>query len=1006
MITLFHLVSDPDTLPDLPAVREFRQHAGGMAPPKTRVAVLAFDKLDVEKGMEVRGPDGKTRWLRHPWSVLAFQIAGADGLRLLHAEGKDTERESPPAENLVRELLEWPQKQGLATLVLMDEVLMYAREKIGLEPAWRHRIQDFFQYLTQAATKVDRTCVVASLLATDPRKSDELGKEIAQELYAIFRREKEEGVLPVEKQDVAEVLRRRFFTPASIADREAFRSHVVSALDGIQALDEWTQKNRKKEEDRYLASYPFHPELIEAFYAKWTQLEGFQRTRGVLRTFALALRDSEQWDASPLVTANVLLNSPGKPGLSEAGRELTAVARYEEYEGKQQDWAGILEGELNKARDVQEDFAALKGREIEQAVMATFLHSQPVGQRALTRELIVLLGATKPDRIELEKALLRWTEVSWFLDEAATVSDVTPGVRDLPKSWRLGTKPNLKQMHSQAIARVSPDLVEMSLREAIGKAQQLSRGANAAGTRVHNLPQRPRDVEDDGEFHYLILGPSAACEAGKPSAEARRFLEETTGPDRPRVYRNAVLAVAPVKDGLELLRNRLREHLAWQEVEALPEAKSFDDNRKALLSGYVRAAREKIPEAVVQAYNIVVTVSAKGEIEAFRLTVGGDPLFETVRKDKRSRIQESAISPEALLPDGPYNLWRTGETSRRASDLVRAFAQFPHLPKMLRQKDIVDTLALGCEQGYFVLRVPRPDKTVRTVWRERPSDADLKERDLEVVLPESAELTALQPAALAPGALPGLWGADGSSVTVGQAIQFFDGKHVSKVLREGYEEAFPIPKAPRQVIEQAIEEAVESGVLWLISGPASVYKEPVPLGVLTDAAALHPRPADIPATAVLPQNLRAAWAKEISTGAAISSALSIAAGKPLPWSVVVQAIDSAVRSRLLERAEDSGPWPCDWTGAANIRLRIPKEAPPPPPPPPPTTPTHKYAEATLEPSEIQDLADGLGDIKKAAAGVDLKFVVRIELPDGTVEPQFITTLNDVLAKVSVKLKLE
>ena len=48
------------------------------------------------------------------------------------------------------------------------------------------------------------------------RKSDELGKELARELYQIFRREKEQSVEPVTKEDVAEVLRRRFFTPKSL----------------------------------------------------------------------------------------------------------------------------------------------------------------------------------------------------------------------------------------------------------------------------------------------------------------------------------------------------------------------------------------------------------------------------------------------------------------------------------------------------------------------------------------------------------------------------------------------------------------------------------------------------------------------------------------------------------------------------------------------------------------------------------------------------------------------
>ncbi|MFW0859479.1 MAG: DUF499 domain-containing protein [Dehalococcoidia bacterium] len=1007
LITLYHLVNDPEHLPNLPAIQEFRQHAGGIAPPRARVAVLAFDKLDVEKGMEAHSPAGETRWLRQPWSVLAFQLAGSEGLRLLHAEEQDQERESAPAENLLRKLLALPAKDNLATLVLIDEVLTYARMKIGRDPHWRHHLQGFFQYLTQAVTKVDRACVVASLLATDPRKSDELGKEIAQELYAIFRREREEGVQPVEKQDVAEILRRRFFKPDSIRHREAFRQHVVAALDGIQGLDEWTKKNRKAEEERYLAGYPFHPDLTEVLYTKWTQLEGFQRTRGVLRTFAMALRDAEKWDTAPLAAVNVLLNGPGRAGLSEASRELASVVTSEEYEGKRQDWTPILEDELEKARNIQQELPALKGRELEQAVMATFLHSQPIGQKALTRELLILLGAAKPDRIELEKGLRRWTEVSWFLDEAAMAEAGKGGVevRELPKTWRLGTKPNLTQMHSQAVTRVPPNLVEIKLGEFISKEKRLTAGGSQTGARVHNLPQRPRDVEDDGEFHYVVLGPGAASEAGKPSAEARRFIKETTSPDRPRTYQNAILLLCPSRDGLQLLRDRVRDYLGWEEVNNLPETKAFDELRKALLKGYTEEARRKIPDAVVQAYTIVVTVSVKGEIEAFRVTPGGEPLFETIKNDKRSRIQESAISPEALLPGGPYNLWRAGETSRRASDLVRAFAQFPHLPKMLRRRDVVDTLAMGVAQGHFVLRLTRPDKSVRTIWRSQPDGVDLQERDLEVVLPEAAELSGMDSSLLAPGVLPDLWPQDSPSITVGELIQFFDGKHVSRVQREGYEEAFPVPKAVREVVEQASYEAVKAGVVWLISGTASIFREEIPPGLLSDAAALNPPPSEIPATALLPQNLPAAWSRSVTTAAAISQALSAVHGKPLPWPVVRTAIEGAIRGRLLELTTDSGPWPCDWTGATKVRLQVPEEAPPLQPPLP--IERRKCAEAELEPAELQDIVDGLSDVLKAGAGLNLRFVLRLELGDGVqTAAEQIARLNEILTQLCAKLRFE
>src|SRR5258708_33026769 len=107
---------------------------------------------------------------------------------------------------------------------------MCVGEKVGLEPAWRGRLRDFFQYRTQAATKVTTCAIVASLLATDPLKSDTLGRELTQELYAIFRREREQGVQPVLKENEAQVLRRRCFTPEPVHQRRTVPSSPRHAL--------------------------------------------------------------------------------------------------------------------------------------------------------------------------------------------------------------------------------------------------------------------------------------------------------------------------------------------------------------------------------------------------------------------------------------------------------------------------------------------------------------------------------------------------------------------------------------------------------------------------------------------------------------------------------------------------------------------------------------------------------------------------------------------------------
>jgi len=981
LITLFHLVNDPGNLPDLPAIHEFTQ-AIGETPPQARVAGLCFDKLDVEKGMEVRGPDGKTRRLKQPWSVLAYQIAGEEGLKVLHADGKAEERETAPAESTLMELLELPLKEDLGILVLMDEVLMFARGKIDQDRNWGDRLVNFFQGLTQAATKVDRCCIVASLLATDPRKSDQLGRQILGDLYDIFRREKEEGVEPVVKEDVAEVLRRRFFTPESLLDREAFRQHVIAALKGIQAIDEQTAKSGSAAEERFLKSYPFHPDLTEVLYAKWTQMHGFQRTRGVLRTFALALREAEKWDQNPLVGSAVLLDAPGREDLSEAMRELVTVADTEEREGRKQAWTPILVGELERAREIQSESVGLKSREAEQAVVATFLHSQPIGQTAKTRDLVVLLGPTRPDKIELEKGLIRWSRTSYWLDDIHATSEED----ELPGTWRLGSRPNLNQMHAVAASHISDDIVKARLIDEIGKVKKLTAGASGAGVSVHTLPAKIDDVKDDGQFHYAILGPNAACDSGKPSALAKRYLDENTGPDNPRVYRNAVILVVPSKDGLELAQARVREFLAWEQVKTnLKEQESegaVDVARLQTLAISIDKAKGRVPSAIREAYSTVVTVNDKNQVHAFKIKVSADEHFATIKQDSRSRIQDTAITADALLPGGPYDLWQPGETSRRVKDLSGAFAQLPHLPKMLKAEAILDTLVDGCQQGTFVLKLTRPDGSSRTWWYSKPDDNAMADPALELVLPEAAELGEIAAELLAPERLSELW--PGDEITAQAVADYFNGSNVVQVEKDGYKEPLQIPKAGQEVVDEAISEAVAAGVVWLRSGPASVLGEPIPAGVLAPAARLRKPPAMIAAAEILPENLPGAWQDDETNALSIATALSQKGGETLPWKTVKDVIGATLQGRFVEMIDGSGQWPCEFHAAQSIKIKVSSGGGGGAGGPGGSPPKVLVASAELEPSEIQDLGDAMPKLLeiKAKTNVPVKFHVRVELGDG------------------------
>ena len=941
--------------------------------------------------------------LKHPWSILAFQLAGADGLKLIHADGKDAERDTPPAEPLVVELLSKPQQDDLSTLVLLDEVLMYIRAQVEAASDSRGRLISFFQYLTQAVVKVDRCAMVASLLASDPRKHDAFGNELLRDVSEVFGRQMEEDASPVSKEDVAEVLRRRFFKPESISDPSAFRPHVTSVVSSIAALDEQTQKERGSAEDRYLSSYPFHPDLSDIFYTRWTQLDGFQRTRGILRTFAIALRDAEKWDTSPLVGPNVFLNEPEKNDLAEAASELASFASVDTDTGKHQEWRPILEGELAKARTIQSETTGLSHREMEQAVVAVFLSSQPIGHKALTQELMVLIGAAKPDKIELEKALRRWTELSWFLDEVEVSTGSGDEGGQLPKAWRLGNRPNLRQMHHDACTtRVSPPLVESQIITAIGNLKALTSGASAAGAKVHNLPERPRDIADDGEFHYAVLSPQAASESGKPSTEAKRFIDETTAPDRPRVHRNAVVLAVPSREGLDAARRRAREYLGWEEVRDQLKNQPIDPIREQMLINETEAARKHIPGAIRQAYSLVVTVNESNDIHAFKVVVTDAPLFTTIKADPRARIQETAISSEAMMPGGPYDLWREGEDSRRVKDLVGAFAQFPKLPKMLRQKEILDTVVQGVQQGIWVARVVRPDRTARTFWRTAIDEPALKDSGLEVLLPEAATLSDLAPDLLEYQKLPELWSA--AEISVQDVYDYFAGGHTVSVPREGYEEMLSIPKCEPADVETAISQAVEQGLVWLTSGPASILKEPVPAGVLSAAAILRPPPERIDVDELMAKSIPDAWKDSKTNALAIATALSTKRGVNLPWPTVQTALEDGIRARWIELSNDSAAWPCDLAGAQQVILQVPSTVREEPSEPKPQG--LLMAEDVLEANGIQDLADQIPDITKAAVGNTLKFNIRMEFGgETTPDPGAVEKINELLAEVSDKLKL-
>ncbi|MCG3212549.1 MAG: hypothetical protein FOGNACKC_06219 [Anaerolineae bacterium] len=886
LISLLHLAERGRDFAQQRTVAEFAAFAGLSQLPQARVALLPCDKFDVKEGLEVYGPTGDKRRVKTLWGALAYQLAGDAGYARLKGHDDDF---TVPAEPILVDLLKAPQADGLGSLVLVDEAVWYYRALVNDSPKMLGTIKDFYQVLTQAAAKVNRAALVAALIASRVEARDTTGTQCLEALHDVFQRVAE-PIEPVVSDDVAEVLRRRLFE--SVAGPTERQSAIDGVMAAMQRLPVRDAQRDQAAYNRWRDSYPFHPDLIGVLYQKWTQLGRFQRTRGALRLLASALRESDGQDPVPVIGPGALLPYTQVNGISPALNELIEVC---DEGGK---WKPILLGELERVREIQAGLPHLKQRELEQAVVATFLHSQPAGQRAAQTDLLALLVHPAIDAASQEEGLGKWRGRSWFLV-------------DNPDVWQLGINPNLTSMHLQAMDWISEPDIEDELARRIKAVRNLT--AADSGVEVHTLPESYRAVSDDTTLRYVILGPKYAVEPGKPLPVAvEDYFNKKTDAPNSRIYRNNLLVLLPEVSRLAALREQVRRWLGWQRLEQPDTIKLLTDNQRKQLEQKKKEATNGLPEAMVGAYNILAAVNEQGQVEA--QTLRADPAmpgtpFERIKfmLTEEERLLTTTLDPDLILPGSYLNLWGEGQTTRKVSDLMTAFGQFPRLPRLLRPDAMYDTLQRGVEAGALVLRLPRSDGSVRTWWRIAPDSDTLRHTEMEVQPLPLAELRYLNVELLAPDRLPGLWPAGGQFLTIGILRAYFDGKQAPRL-------------AAGAVVDDAVKQAVLRGQL-MARVPAlgiSVFREE--LLELGDTVELWPAPAAISAANLTPQAQPDAWQNGEASLSAVVSGLEAQRGYALPWALVRDAVDEALRLRLFELA--GGAWPCSPAAMAEVKFRL------------------------------------------------------------------------------------
>ncbi|MGQ9554502.1 MAG: ATP-binding protein [Anaerolineae bacterium] len=648
LVALYHLLQNPNDLSEADVVREVLQRSGARALPETRV--VSFDGT-------VADPLGRT-----PWGELAFQLGRYEVL-----QEHDRQRRTPGKE-LLHSLLE-----GGPTLILMDEIAEYAVKARDFQD----QVMAFFQELTETVKVAPNCALVVTLPSSAPYGEE--GERALDQLQRIFGR-LEAIYAPVEGAEVFEVIRRRLFEGTG------------DAREGQMVAEEYWQMYQRLGEDapgeardpayreRLRLAYPFHPQVIDLLYERWSTFPTFQRTRGVLRLLANVVADlyGRQHPAALIQTAHLNLANP------DIRRELLKHVGNA-YEGVIA--ADIVDSNA-KAQRIDREMGSEYARFGVASGLATaiFFGSFSGGERRginAANLRLALLQESIPPAI-VGDALQRLENELWYLHLEGGL-------------YQFRSQPNLNRVMLER---------EEAIKEAQSAEAIQARLRSLAGSemRVTLFPEAPGDIPDTRELKLAVLGGEHPGRSPATTHFAEELLNRTGSAFR--VYRNTLLLLAPDAEAFGALRQQVRRFLALkgiQEDQTLQQTLSPAD--RETVASKLRDAEGAIEFQLRSAYRHLAKAGADS-IQWWDMglpTVGERGSLAKRARDylKSQDILLERIKPEHIVTKTLAN----GEEGKSLGDIYDAFLRYPHLP-LLESEDVLHrALVQGAREGTFGVQV-------------------------------------------------------------------------------------------------------------------------------------------------------------------------------------------------------------------------------------------------------------------------------------------------------------
>lgn len=684
MLAVWHLATRQVGLSELPGVPTLIEKVGLMDVPRARVAVI--DGTAHSPGQAWK--HGRVG-IKTLWGELAWQLGGSEGFALVkEADATGTS----PGKEVLREVLE----AYAPCVVLMDELVAYIRQFPDGQTLSGGTFESnisFVQALTEAVKRVPTASLLASLPESDAQRGTTnvqvggpRGLLALRSLENVFGRVQALWK-PVDAEEAFEIVRRRLFEP--IRDVQA-RDAICRAFADVYVAEGSRLPSETQERGRYFdrlcGAYPIHPEVFDRLYEDWSTIEGFQRTRGVLKLMARVIgrlwKDNNQ----------DLLILPGSLPLSDQG------VRNELVYYLNPGWDPVIEGDIDGDRA---ETTELEGKEprfgqvnaARRVARTLFLGTAPSstatkpGIRGLDRGR-VLLGCVQPGQTSAvySDALNRLADRLHYLNSTGEKTE------ENTRFW-FDTRANLRREMEDRKRRFDDGT---DVRKRIEEVVKKLFGGVGLFDSVHVFTQHA-DVPDDSALRLVVLSPEQwyMKDAQRSATDAvLEYLRSHGG--QPRHQANRLLFVAADQAVLGRLKDATRVALAWESIVKDVETGrlNIDLNQKKQAEAEAKSASDVLPRAGRECFRWLLCPeqedprAEKPDVAAFALNTSGGAIGgELDRVCVENELVIGSWSPIHLRDKLRQLYWKPDRPAVGAMEFWKDSLRYLYLPR-LKNRDV------------------------------------------------------------------------------------------------------------------------------------------------------------------------------------------------------------------------------------------------------------------------------------------------------------------------------